>query len=64
MKAKKGCVTCEFNAGIACMGYGKCTDNKKDTYGMPIEDAEKMFPDGCDAWGISLGAYITENENV
>lgn len=64
MKAEKSCAICEFNAGIACMGYGKRTDNNKDTYGMPIEDAEKMFPDGCDDWGISLSAYITENENV
>lgn len=54
MKTKKGCATCEFNAGIACMGYGKRKDNGQDTYGMSIEETMKMFPDGCSDWGISL----------
>ncbi len=61
-ETKHCCETCEFNAGIACMGYGKRTDNGKDTYGMKIEEAEKMFPDGCEDWGISLSAFINEEE--
>ena len=56
-EVERCCGTCEFNAGIACMGYGKRTDNGKDTYGMPIEEAEDMFPDGCEDWGISFSAY-------
>lgn len=60
METKKNCDTCEFNAGIACMGYGKRKDNGKDTYGMPIEKAEKMFPNGCSGWGISLEAFTLE----
>lgn len=59
-KTKKCCATCEFNAGAVCMGYGKRTDNDKDTYGMKIEEAAKMFPNGCDDWGISLEAYSDE----
>lgn len=62
MKTEKGCYTCEFNAGIACMGYGKRKDNGKDTYGMPIEEAEKMFPNGCSDWGISLEAFTNEEK--
>lgn len=43
-KVKRCCKTCEFSTSIACMGYGKCTDNGKDTYEMKIEETEKMFP--------------------
>ena len=60
MKTKKECDTCEFNAGTVCMGYGKRTDNKNDTYGMPIEEAKKMFPNGCDDWGISIDAFFAK----
>lgn len=63
MKTKKGCDTCEFNAGIACMGYGKRKDNGQDTYGMSIEETIKMFPNGCSDWGKSLGAFIEEEES-
>ena len=44
------------------MGYGKRTDNGEYTYGMPIDEAIKRFPDGCSDWGISLGAYIEDNK--
>lgn len=57
-KVKKCCNTCEFNTGSVCMGYGRRTDNGKDTYGMTINEAENMFPDGCEDWGISLDAFI------
>ncbi len=60
MKTEKICDSCEFNGGNVCMGYGKRKDNGKDTYGMPIEETKKMFPNGCSAWGISLGAFIEE----
>lgn len=62
MKTEKNCGTCEFNAGLVCMGSGKRVDNNESTYGMPIEETEKMFPDGCNDWGISLQAFIEENE--
>ncbi len=62
MKTKKGCDTCEFNAGIVCMGYGKRTDDGAYTYGMPIEEAEAMFLHGCEDWGISLEAFIEEEQ--
>lgn len=54
MKTNKNCETCEFYSQV-CMGYGKRTDNGEYTYGMPIEETIKMFPDGCSDWGISLG---------
>lgn len=56
-KVKRCCDTCEFNAGIACMGYGKRTDNGAYTYGMSIKETEEMFPNGCEDWGISFAAY-------
>lgn len=59
---KKNCDTCEF-AGQVCMGYGIRTDNGQDTYGMDIDEAKKMFPEGCEDWGISLGAYIEEQDD-
>ena len=61
MKTNKSCETCEFYSQV-CMGYGKRTDNGKYTYGMPIEEAIKRFPNGCSDWGISLGSFIDENE--
>lgn len=54
------CATCEFNGAVVCMGYGKRIDNGELTYGMSIEEAEKMFPQGCSDWGISLGAFMDE----
>lgn len=45
------------------MGYGKRIDNGKYTYGMPIDDAIKMFPDGCEDWEISLEFNIEFDKN-
>ena len=52
------CGTCEFNCGVACAGSGRRTDNGEEIYGMPMEEAMKMFPDGCESFGYSLGAFI------
>lgn len=62
-RTERCCGTCEFNAGIACMGYGKRIDNGENTYGMKIKETEKMFPNGCEDWGISLSAFIEEEES-
>lgn len=62
-KVDQCCGTCEFNAGNVCIGSGKRLDNGEYTYGMPIEEAMSMFPDGCEDWGISLSAFIEEEEN-
>lgn len=59
---KKCCDTCEFNFGAVCAGYGKRTDNGQHTYGSPMEEMVKMFPDGCEDWGISLDAFIIEEK--
>lgn len=56
---KKSCVTCEFNTGIVCMGSGRRTVNGENTYGMPIEEAKKMFPDGCEDWELSFADYMS-----
>ncbi len=56
------CATCEFNFGNVCAGHGERTDNKEDTYGMPMEEAEAMFPNGCADWGISLDAFIEQEK--
>lgn len=62
-KVDQNCNTCEFNAGSVCMGNGKRLDNGEDTYGMPIEEVMSMFPNGCEDWGISLSAFIEEEES-
>ena len=58
----KSCGTCEFNFGNVCAGYGTRTDNGQPTYGMPIDEAEAMFPNGCGDYGISLYAFIEQEE--
>lgn len=55
-EVKKSCDTCEF-LNTVCMGHGVRTDNNESTYGMPIEEAKKMFPNGCSDWGVSLEYY-------
>lgn len=62
MKTKENCKSCEFYSSV-CMGYGKRTDTGKYTYGMPIEEAIMMFPNGCSDWGISLVNFIEEDKN-
>lgn len=69
MKANPGdnlvemnCSTCEFNFGDICAGHGTRTDNKKDTYGMPVSETKLMFKDGCDDYGISLDAFIRQEK--
>lgn len=59
---EKSCLTCEFNFGDVCAGHGVRTDNGQDTYGMDIEEARKMFLDGCEDYGISLDAFIEQEK--
>lgn len=69
MKANKGdklveksCHTCEFNFGDVCAGHGIRTDNGQDTYGMNIENAIEMFPNGCADYGISLEDFVKQEK--
>lgn len=52
------CLNCEFcmcgNDTLVCAG-------RDEEYGMPIDEMEKKYPNGCDCFGYSLNAYI-ENE--
>lgn len=59
---EQNCSTCEFNFGDVCAGHSTRKDNGEDTYGMAIEEAEKMFPDGCDDYGISLDSFIEQEK--
>lgn len=63
-KTKQCCATCEFNFGTVCAGYGTRTDNNEPTYGMPMEEAEKMFPNGCEDYSISAYAYMQQQKNI
>ena len=54
---ERNCKTCEFNFGNVCAGDGSRTDNGETTYGMPMDEAKNMFPNGCEDYGISLIAY-------
>lgn len=57
---KQSCATCEFNFGSVCAGYGTRTDNGEKTYGMPMNEAEVMFPQGCEDYGISLNSFVEQ----
>lgn len=57
---EQSCATCEFNFGSVCAGYGTRADNGEKTYGMSMEKAEEMFPQGCDDYGISLESFIEQ----
>ncbi|KGA98987.1 hypothetical protein AJ85_18965 [Alkalihalobacillus alcalophilus ATCC 27647 = CGMCC 1.3604] len=59
---EQNCSTCEFNFGDVCTGHGTRMDNSEDTYGMPIEEADKMFPAGCNDYGISLDYFIEQEK--
>lgn len=60
----KSCDTCEFNFDTQCAGHVDRLDNGEDTYGMPMEEAKKMFPNGCDDYGISVEAFCEAAEKV
>lgn len=59
---ERNCSTCEFNFRNVCAGHGVRKDNGQDTYGMPMEEAEKMFSEGCEDYGISLDAFIEQEK--
>lgn len=59
---EQNCSTCEFNFGDVCTGHGIRIDDGKDTYGMSMEEADKMFPNGCGDYGISLDAFIEQEK--
>lgn len=59
---KKCCDTCELNNMIVCMGSTKRTDNGENTYGMPIEEAKEMFPEGCIEWELSYRSFEEDYE--
>lgn len=63
-KIKPSCDSCEFNFGTVCAGYGTRTDNGEYTYGMPMDEAQKMFPKGCRDYGIALDASFIEQEKM
>lgn len=69
MKAKKGdkllemnCTTCEFNMSGRCGGHGLRLDNGEDTYAMVVSEALKMFPNGCEDYGISFKAFVQQEK--
>ena len=51
------CDICEYNMGVVCAGTGKRLDNGEEKYGMPIEEAQAMFPNGCDEYSIAFHAF-------
>lgn len=63
---EKCCATCEFcmpvKGELICAGYGELPDGHK-TYGMKIEETEKLFPNGCLDYGEGYHAFIDGDEN-
>lgn len=57
-KVRKCCDTCELNNGMVCTKYGKRSCFGDYTYGIPIDETKKMFPDGCEEWEISVREYL------
>lgn len=53
----QNCSTCEFNFGNVCAEHVIRLDDGQDIYGMPMEEADKMFANGCDDYEISLDAF-------
>ena len=53
----KSCYTCEFNCGSVCAGSSKNPETGEDMYGCSIDEAMRLFPNGCDDWGISYTAF-------
>jgi len=51
------CDSCSLNMGVVCAGSGKRLDNGECKYGMPIDEAIAMFPNGCDEYSISFPSY-------
>lgn len=51
------CASCTSNMGVVCAGYGKRIDNGEDKYGMPIEKAMELYPNGCEEYSISMMSY-------
>lgn len=58
----RNCENCEFNFGDVCAGYGRRTDNNEYTYGMSMDLAKSMFPNGCEDFGLSLDAFIEQEK--
>lgn len=58
----RNCENCEFNFGTVCAGHGRRTDNGEHTYGMPMDLAQSMFPNGCEDFGLSLHAFIEQEK--
>jgi hypothetical protein len=61
MGTEKSCDNCEFNFGV-CGGFGKIPDDNGETYGKPVSELKKVFPNGCGDWGISLKAFIKQEK--
>lgn len=51
---KRTCATCEFNFGNVCVGYGIQKDTQKRDVQYVDRGKRKMFPTGCDDYGICL----------
>ena len=55
-KDDDSCDKCQFNLGDICAGFGERRDNGELTFGMGMEQAKAMFPNGCEEYKISFGA--------
>lgn len=62
----KCCGTCELcmpiNGELLCAGGTILPDGRK-TYGMKIDETEKLFPNGCDDYSVSLGFYMDDEHD-
>lgn len=64
MNLEKCCNTCEFcmigddNKTLVCAGHNDAFGNGKDTYGMPVKETKKLFPNGCCDYEISFMHFM------
>ncbi len=59
---EQNCSSCQFSFGNVRAGHGVGMDNGQDTYGMPMEEADKMYINGGADYGISLDSFIEQEK--
>ena len=64
MKTEKCCGSCELcmpnNKGDLICAGGIDLPDGRNTYGMSIEETEKIFPNGCEDYEISFHCFMDE----
>ena len=55
----KNCDNCEFNVGPVCAASDTNPETGENMYGCPIDEAKRLFPNGCADWELSFTVSST-----